>query len=222
MGFQLTRSRRPSLLLGIHLHRSGKPRLLRPSCSSSRAYSAVSAALSAHLRSALAAICTAHAARLSTWRVPTATFFPPVMSLSGHNPSQEANADALRNRDRSGPTSASSVWAVRMLTPGTSLGHGTAPGFAGPAVFDGTRGRPRVERRNGTQAVLRELLDNAWSRSVDQAPVTRVSRSVGLTEGTCRTQLDRGRFRRNSAIAQPHHSALGVVELYLVVGHVSR
>jgi hypothetical protein len=43
------------------------------------------------------------------------------MSLSGHSPSQDAKAEALRNFDRSGPTSARSVCAVKTFTPGTAL-----------------------------------------------------------------------------------------------------
>jgi hypothetical protein len=44
-----------------------------------------------------------------TWRVRTESILPPLIRLSGHRPSHEANAAALRNLDKSGPTSASKV-----------------------------------------------------------------------------------------------------------------
>src|SRR5947209_20447657 len=58
------------------------------------------------LSSAFAAMRNASAARLFTRRVFTLKTLPPLMSLCGHSPSQEANADALRNLEMSGPTSA--------------------------------------------------------------------------------------------------------------------
>jgi hypothetical protein len=51
----------------------------------------------------------ANAARHFTFRVPTKRTFPPLMSLSGHSPMQEANAEALRNLPKSGPISPNSV-----------------------------------------------------------------------------------------------------------------
>jgi hypothetical protein len=45
------------------------------------------------------------AARHFTFRVPTQRTFPPLMSLSGHKPIHEANADALRNFVKPGPIS---------------------------------------------------------------------------------------------------------------------
>ena len=61
------------------------------------------------------------AARLLTGRVFTDSFLPPLMSLSGHKPNQDANAAALRNRERSGPTSDNKVWAVKALIPGMAV-----------------------------------------------------------------------------------------------------
>ena len=69
----------------------------------------------------LTAIRKAVAARLFTGRVFADSFLPPLMSLSGHKPSQDANAAPLRNRERSGPTSASKVWAVKTLMPGMAV-----------------------------------------------------------------------------------------------------
>src|SRR5690349_17723087 len=71
------------------------------------------------LNRAWAAMRNANAARLVTLRVRTDSTLPPLISLSGHKPSQDANADALRNFERSGPTSANNEWAVRIFIPGT-------------------------------------------------------------------------------------------------------
>ena len=47
---------------------------------------------------------SASAARFCTCSLVQDRIFPPLMRLSGHRPSQEANAAALRNLDKSGPT----------------------------------------------------------------------------------------------------------------------
>jgi len=61
---------------------------------------------------------SAVAARHFTLRVPTQRILPPLMSLSGHNSIQEANAEALRNFVKSGPISPNSVWAMPVRIPG--------------------------------------------------------------------------------------------------------
>jgi len=58
------------------------------------------------------------AARQFTWRVPTHNPFPPLISLSGHRPIQEANAEALRNLVKSGPISPKRVGAMPVRMPG--------------------------------------------------------------------------------------------------------
>jgi hypothetical protein len=68
-----------------------------------------------------AAILRAVAARFFTVRVFTYRTFPPLMRLSGHKPTQDANAEALAKRERSGPISANSVRAERAFTPGTCV-----------------------------------------------------------------------------------------------------
>src|SRR5215831_12849701 len=55
------------------------------------------------LNRAFAARRNASAARLFTCRVFTLKTLPPLMSLCGHSPSHEANADALRNSEISRP-----------------------------------------------------------------------------------------------------------------------
>jgi hypothetical protein len=52
-------------------------------------------------------------ARARVQHLPSADLF------FGHSPSQEANAEALRKRERSVPTSHKMVWAVTALIPGT-------------------------------------------------------------------------------------------------------
>ena len=58
------------------------------------------------------------AARHLTLRVPTQSTLPPLISLSGHNPLQEAKAEALRNLLKSGPISPNRVWAIPTRMPG--------------------------------------------------------------------------------------------------------
>src|SRR5262245_3341241 len=57
------------------------------------------------LNNAFAAMRNARAARLFTRRVFTLRTLPSLMSLCGHSPSHEANADALRNLEISRPIS---------------------------------------------------------------------------------------------------------------------
>ena len=58
------------------------------------------------------------AARQFTLRVPTHKTFPPLISLSGHRPIQEANAEALRNLVKSGPISPKRACAMPVRIPG--------------------------------------------------------------------------------------------------------
>ena len=58
------------------------------------------------------------AARFLTLRVLTDSIFPPLIRLSGQSPSQDVNAAALANRERSGPISAKRVCVVSVCTPG--------------------------------------------------------------------------------------------------------
>ena len=64
---------------------------------------------------------SAVAARFLTLRVLTDSTFPPLTRLSGQSPSQEVNAGALANRERSGPISDNRVCVVRTLIPGMSV-----------------------------------------------------------------------------------------------------
>jgi hypothetical protein len=57
------------------------------------------------LNKALAAMRNATAARLFTRRVFVLRILPPLMSLWGQRPNQEANAEALLNFEISGPIS---------------------------------------------------------------------------------------------------------------------
>ena len=59
----------------------------------------------------------ASAARLTTSRVPRVRTRPPLIRLSGHQPSQEAQCVALFHRLMSRPISAMRVWAVSPSMP---------------------------------------------------------------------------------------------------------
>jgi hypothetical protein len=59
------------------------------------------------------------ATRLRTRLLLVKRTFPPLIFFSGHRPSQEANAEALRKRETLVPTSQRIVWAVIALMPGT-------------------------------------------------------------------------------------------------------
>jgi hypothetical protein len=52
------------------------------------------------------------AGRQLTFRVPTQRTLPPLISLSGHSPIHEANAEALRNFVKLGPISPNRVCAI--------------------------------------------------------------------------------------------------------------
>src|SRR5215467_14733596 len=58
------------------------------------------------------------AARQFTLRVAVHNTLPPLISLSGHNPIQEAKAEALRNFVKSGPISPNNVCAMPVRMPG--------------------------------------------------------------------------------------------------------
>jgi hypothetical protein len=60
-------------------------------------------------KSACAAMRSALASRWLTERVRELSTLPPLTRLSGHSPSHDANAAALRNLDRSRPTSLNST-----------------------------------------------------------------------------------------------------------------
>src|ERR1700692_4896253 len=62
---------------------------------------------------------SAVAARFLTLRVLTDSTLPPLIRLSGHNPSQDVNAGPWAKREKSGPISAKRVCVVRTLIPGT-------------------------------------------------------------------------------------------------------
>ena len=64
---------------------------------------------------------SAMAARFLTLRERVERTLPPLTCFSGHRPSQEAKAEALRKRETSGPTSIMMVCAVMALMPGTSV-----------------------------------------------------------------------------------------------------
>jgi hypothetical protein len=59
------------------------------------------------------------ATRLRTRRLLVKSTLPPLTFFSGQSPSQDANAEAFRNRDTSVPISHRIVCAVIALIPGT-------------------------------------------------------------------------------------------------------
>src|SRR5260370_13134898 len=59
------------------------------------------------------------AARLTTWRVPRFSTLPPLIRLSGHSPSQEANCFSVFHRLISTPTSEMIVCTVWTSRPAT-------------------------------------------------------------------------------------------------------
>ncbi|MCU1247249.1 MAG: hypothetical protein JWQ49_278 [Edaphobacter sp.] len=61
------------------------------------------------------------AARHLTLRVPTQSTLPPLISLSGPSPIQEAKAEALRNLVKSGPISPNRVCAMPVRMPGIAV-----------------------------------------------------------------------------------------------------
>lgn len=61
------------------------------------------------------------AARFFTLRDRVYRTFLPLTCFSGQSPNQELKAEALRKRERSGPTSMMMVLAVMALIPGTSV-----------------------------------------------------------------------------------------------------
>jgi len=67
------------------------------------------------------AIRRATAARFFVGRVPEDRTWPPLILGFGHSRNQEQNAAGVENRDRSGPTSVSNIWAVKELIPGTAV-----------------------------------------------------------------------------------------------------
>jgi hypothetical protein len=62
------------------------------------------------------------ATRFFTFRVLVESTLPPLIRLSGQSPSQEAKAEALRNRLTSGPTAVSTVLRAQRFTDAEVLG----------------------------------------------------------------------------------------------------
>src|SRR4051794_25927128 len=91
----------------------------------------------------------ASAARHFTFRVPTKSTLPPLISLSGHNPIQDANAEALRNLVKSTPQTrfnserrTPSFYCFLVADPATPTGAARVE-VGNPPVVAGFRGRSR-------------------------------------------------------------------------------